>query len=71
MCDLCRNQFVQAPLLKQLKYDDRLVWQVFQSAYVGDLQKELLATCDWFGEIELKGRLYSLLTQNPYFKERD
>lgn len=36
MCDLCRNQFVQVPLLKQLKQDDRLARQLFQSAYVGD-----------------------------------
>ena len=71
MCDLCRNQFVQAPLLKQLKHDDRLARQLFQSAYVGDTQKDLLVACDWFGEAELKKSLYSLLTQNPYFEGFD
>lgn len=71
MCDLCRNQFVQAPLLKQLKHDDRLARQLFQSAYVGDAQEDLLDACDWFGEAELKKHLYSLLTQNPYFEGFD
>ena len=71
MCDLCRNQFVQAPLLKQLKHDDRLARQLFQSAYVGDIQEDLLDACDWFGEAELKKHLYSLLTQNPYFEGFD
>ena len=32
MYDLCQSQFVQAPLLKQLKGDDRLARQLFQSA---------------------------------------
>ena len=71
MCDLCRNQFVQAPLLKQLKQDDRLARQLFQSAYVGDIQEDLLDACDWFGEAELKKHLYSLLTQNRYFEGFD
>ena len=71
MCDLCRNQFVQAPLLKQLKHDDRLAQQLFQSAYVGTPQEALLDACDWFGEAELKKHLYSLLTQNPHFEGFD
>ena len=71
MYDLCLNQFVQAPLLKQLKHDDRLAQQLFQSAYVGDAQEDLLDACDWFGEAELKNRLYSLLTQNPHFEGLD
>lgn len=71
MCDLCRNQFVQAPLLKQLKHDDHLARQLFQSAYVGNAQEDLLDACNWFGEAELKKHLYSLLTQNPYFEGFD
>ena len=71
MCDLFRNQVVQAPLLKQLKHDDRLARQLFQSAYAGDAQEDLLDACDWFGEVELKKHLYSLLTQNPYFEGFD
>ena len=69
MCDLCGNQFVQAPLLKQLKHDDRLARQLFQSAYVGTPQEALLEACDWFGEADLKKHLYSLLSQNPYLQE--
>lgn len=68
MYDLCHSQFVQAPLLKQLKQDDRLARQLFQSTYVGSPQKALLEACDWFGEAALKNNLYSLLTQNPYFE---
>ena len=71
MCDLCRNQFVQAPLLKQLKHDDRLAQQLFQSAYVDTPQEALLEACDWFGEADLKKQLYSLLTQNPHFEGFD
>ena len=71
MCDLFRNQFVQAPLLKQLKHDERLARQLFQSAYAGDAQEDLLDACDWFGEAELKKHLYSLLTQNPFFEGFD
>ena len=35
--ELCRNQVVQPKLLAQLKADEHLVRQLFQSAYVGDL----------------------------------
>lgn len=67
MYDLCQNQFVQAPLLKQLKQDDRLARQLFQSAYVDTPQKALLEACDWFGETALKEHLQELLKGNPYF----
>ena len=67
--ELCQNQTVQPKLLAQLKEDARLVRQLFQSAYVGDLQEELLEACDWFGESMLKEHLQSLLAQNPHFKE--
>lgn len=69
--ELCQNQTVQPKLLAQLKEDARLVRQLFQSAYVGDLQENLLDACDWFGELALKEHLHSLLVQNPYFEECD
>ena len=69
--ELCRNQTVQPKLLAQLKEDDHLIRQLFQSAYAGDLQEELLEACDWFGELVLKEWLQTLLTQNPYFKGFD
>lgn len=68
MYDLCQNQFFQAPLLKQLKQDDHLARQLFQSAYVGRPQEALLEACDWFGEPALKVYLQELLERNPYFK---
>ena len=67
--ELCRNQTVQPKLLEALMQNKRLAAQVFQSAYVGDLQEGLLEACDWFGESMLKEYFQSLLTQNPYFKE--
>lgn len=67
MSDLFQNQFVQAPLLKQLKQDERLSRQLFQSAYVGSPQEVLLEACDWFGEMSLKEHLQKLLEQNPHF----
>lgn len=71
LCELCRNQTVQPRLLAQLKEDGHLVRQLFQSAYAGDLQEELLEACDWFGESELKAHLQTLLAQNPSFKGFD
>ena len=69
--ELCRNQTVQSKLLAYLKEDTRLVQQLFQSAYAGDLQVDILDACDWFGESTLKEHLYSLLSQNPSFKGFD
>lgn len=71
MYDLCHSQFVQVPLLKQLKQDERLARQLFQSAYVGSPQEALLEACDWFGEAALKDYLQSHLKQNPYFEGFD
>ena len=67
--ELCQNQAVQPELLSQLKEDERLVRHLFQSAYAGDLQENLLDACDWFGESALKEHLHSLMIQNPYFEE--
>ena len=69
--ELCRNQAVQPKLLAQLKVDEHLVRQLFQSAYAGDLQEDILEACDWFGESVLKEHLQNLLTENPYFKGFD
>ena len=55
--ELCRNQTVQPKLLAQLKVDEHLVRQLFQSAYAGDLQEDILEACDWFGESVLKEHL--------------
>ena len=69
--ELCRNQAVQPKLFAQLKTDEHLACQLFQSAYADDLQEELLEACDWFGESVLKEHLQILLAQNPSFKGFD
>ena len=66
--ELFQNQAVQPKLLAQLKTDEHLVRQLFQSAYAGDLQEDILKACDWFGELALKAHLQTLLTENPHFK---
>lgn len=66
--ELCRTQVAQPKLLAQLKADEHLVRQLFQSAYAGDLQEDILEACDWFGESVLKEHLQTLLTGNPYFR---
>lgn len=67
MYDVCLDQAVQFQLLEQLKKDDRLAQQLFQSAYVGQPQEDLLDACDWFGEPQLKKQLQERLEKNPYF----
>ena len=66
--ELCHDQAVQPQLLAQLKADEHLAQQLFRSAYVSDINGELLDACDWFEERSLKEYLLSLLTQNAYFK---
>lgn len=69
--DTLRDPLVQEPLLQKLKSDVRLAGYLFQSAYIGTLQKDLLEACDWFGEPALKEHLQTLLTQNSFFKGFD
>ena len=69
--ELFQNQAVQPKLLAQLKTDEHLVRQLFQSAYAGDLQEDILEACDWFGELALKEHLQTLLSENPYCEEFD
>lgn len=69
--ELCRNQAVQPKLLAQLKVDEHLVRQLFQSAYVGYLQEDVLEAYDWFGESALKEHLPTLLAETLYFNGFD
>lgn len=66
--DLCQDQKIQPGILEQLKKDEHLAQCLFQSAYVGDPQEELLEACDRFDERALKEQLQDLLEQNPYFE---
>lgn len=65
--DLLLSEDIQRLLLEELKWDDRLASQLFQSAYVGEPQESLLEVCDQLGETDLKTHLQALLTENPYF----
>ena len=69
--DTLLDFFVQEPLLPRLKTNNCLAKQLFQSAYTGTIQKDLLEACDTFEEPTLKEYLYSLLVQNPYFNKCD
>lgn len=69
--DLLIKDDMQPLLLEELKWDDHFASQLFQSAYVGDPQENLLEACDRFGESELKEHLQTLLSENPYCEEFD
>ena len=53
-------------LVKELKYDDRLACQLFQRAYVGQPQEEILNACGRLGEKDLQRKLLNLLNHNPF-----
>ncbi|MFR4758218.1 MAG: hypothetical protein ACLT9P_09100 [Evtepia gabavorous] len=61
-----RAKAFSSKLLAQLKQDDRLARQLFQSAYADSPQEELIAACDRLGEQTLKAHLQTLLDQNPF-----
>ena len=69
--DLLLSEDIQPLLLEELKWNDRLASQLFQSAYVGEPQESLLTECDQPGETDLKTHLQTLLTDSPYFKGLD
>lgn len=54
-------------IVDKLKQDEHFAKQIFQSAYVGYPQEDLLTYCDTFGERTLKAHLLELLNENPYF----
>ena len=53
-------------LVEALKTDNRLARQLFQSAYVGRPQEEILNACGRMGEQELQEKLLALLAANPF-----
>lgn len=63
--DFCLSGYICPRLLERLKTDDRLARQLFQSAYVGSPQKDILLSCSQFGEKELGQKLLNLLACNP------
>lgn len=64
--DLCLSGYIRPKLLDHLKTDDRLARQLFQSAYVGSPQEDILLSCSQLGEKELRQKLLDLLACNPF-----
>ena len=66
MYDLLVSNDMLPFLVEELKYDDRLACQLFQSAYVGQPQEEILNACGRLGEKDLQRKLLNLLERNPF-----
>ena len=66
MYDLLVSNDMLPFLVEELKYDDRLACQLFQSAYVGQPQEEILNACGRLGEKDLQRKLLNLLKHNPF-----
>lgn len=64
--DLCLSGYIRPRLLECLKIDDCLARQLFQSAYVGSPQEDILLSCSQLGERELRQKLLDLLACNPF-----
>lgn len=64
--DLCLSGYIRPRLLERLKTDDRLARQLFQSAYVGSPQEDILLSCTQLGEEELRQKLLDLLSGSPF-----
>lgn len=64
--DLCLLENIWPNLLAHLQTDERLAQQLFQSAYVGSPQEDILLSCAQRGEGELQKKLLVLLVGNPY-----
>ena len=64
--DLCLSGYIRPKLLDHLKTDDRLARQLFQSAYVGSPQEDILLSCSQLGEKELRQKLLDLLACNSF-----
>lgn len=64
--DLCLSGYIRPRLLECLKTDDRLARQLFQSAYVGSPQEDILLSCSQLGERELRQKLLDFLACNPH-----
>lgn len=66
MYDLLVSDDMLPLLVEELKQDDRLARQLFQSAYVDRPQEAILNACGRLGEKELQQKLLELLDCNPF-----
>ena len=64
--DLLSSDDMLPLLVEELKWDDRLARQLFQSAYVDRPQEAILNACGRLGEKELQWILLELLDCNPF-----
>ena len=64
--DLSLSGYIRTRLLNHLKTDDRLARQLFQSAYVGSPQEDILLSCSQLSERGLRQKLLDLLACNPF-----
>lgn len=64
--DLLSSDDMLPLLVEELKWDDRLASQLFQSAYVDRPQEAILNACDHLGEKDLQRKLLNLLERNPF-----
>ena len=60
MYDLLVSDDMLPLLVEELKYDDQLACQLFQSAYVGQPQEKILNACGRLGEKDLQRKLLNL-----------
>lgn len=63
---LCSDSHTQMIVLDELKADENFARQLFQSAYVGSPQEELIHACVYYDQLHLRDRLLKLLEDNPY-----
>ena len=66
MYDLLVSDDMLPLLVEELKYDDQLACQLFQSAYVGQPPEKILNACGRLGEKDLQRKLLNLLNHNPF-----
>ena len=66
MYDLLVSDDMLPLLVEELKYDDQLACQLFQSAYVDQPQEKILNACGRLGEKDLQRKLLNLLNHNPF-----
>ena len=64
--DLLSSDDMLPLLVEELKWDDRLARQLFQSAYVDRPQEASQNACGRLGQKEQKWKLLDLLDSNPF-----
>ena len=66
MYDLLVDEKMVPLLIEELKHNERLAHQLFQSAYVDRPQEEILSACCHLKEKDLQHKLLTILEDNPY-----